>query len=280
MRQPACEVVQGSFAAKDLVWLPNPGRWAFRADPFGIWSDDRLYIFVETFHYSDPRGFIEVATYSAALELLSIDLALREPWHLSYPFVFRMGGDYWMLPEARDSGRLTLYRAEAFPLRWKAEMTIPVERGAVDATPLRWNGKWWLFYSTRQKQPERANRLHVAFADDLTGQWCSHPLNPVRVSVSAGRPGGSPCVHDDHIDLPMQDGSNGYGSALRRLRITVLNERQFEAEDSPWVTPRGEFAPFDDGVHTLSSAGHLSLIDFKRIDRSPTGRLRRAWSGG
>lgn len=38
------------------------------------------------------------------------------------------------------------------------------------------------------------------------------------------------------------------------------------------------FAPYCDGQHTLSSAGPVSLIDVKRIDRSPRARLFRAWS--
>jgi hypothetical protein len=266
-------VVQESLSEQELIWLPTPGRWGFRADPFGIWNAGRLYVFVERFDYPDPRGWIEVLTYSATLELLSIDPALREPWHLSYPYVFTAGGEHWMVPEARDSGRLTLYRAKAFPSEWAPELTIPVDSGAVDATPLFWNGKWWLFYSVRQRKPEKANQLHVAFADELAGPWRPHPLNPVLVGVSNGRPGGSPCVGETFIDLPVQDGTGGYGSALRRLRITALDEQRFAAEDQPWLRPPPGVAPFDDGLHTLSSAGEVSLIDFKRVDRSPIARL-------
>jgi hypothetical protein len=182
-----------------------------------------------------------------------------------------------MLPEARRSGRLTLYRARAFPFGWKAELTIPVPIEAVDATPLYWNGKWWLFYCTKQTRPERTNQLHIAFADTLEGPWRFHPLNPVRVGLATGRPGGSPCVGDGYIDLPVQDATTGYGGALRRLRITVLDESRFEADDQPWLHAPAAFAPFDDGLHTLSSAGEVSLIDFKGVDRSPMARLSGAW---
>jgi hypothetical protein len=271
-------VSQDTLSRQDLVWLPTPRGWAYRADPFGIWHEDRLYVFVERFDYADQHGHIEVLTYNAELELLSIDPALSEPWHLSYPFVFSSGNDHWMLPEARRSGRLTLYRANSFPFEWSAELTIPLPRDAVDATPLFWNGKWWLFYCLKQRRRGGANELHIAFADKLDGPWQRHPLNPVRVGVADARPGGSPCVGDGYIDLPVQDASNGYGSALRRLRITVLNELRFEAEDQPWLNSSEAFAPFDAGLHTLSSAGAISLIDVKRIDGSPMARLFHQWT--
>jgi hypothetical protein len=277
VRQPAAQFTQETLLRNEPVWLPTPARWAFRADPFGIWHGGRFYVFVETFDYRDRRGRIEVLTYSGELELLSIDLALQEPWHLSYPFVFASDGEIWMLPEARRSGKLTLYRATDFPLGWNAELSIPVQVGALDATPMFRNGKWWLFYCLRQSQPERANQLHIAFAHRLEGPWLDHALNPVRVSLANARPGGTPILGDGHIDLPVQDARSSYGGALRRLRITVLDEERFEAEDGPWLGPAAKFAPFDDGVHTLSSAGTVSLVDLKRIDGSISTRLANAW---
>jgi hypothetical protein len=273
LRVPSAAVVQDSLLPKHIVWLPSPEGRAFRADPFGVWHGGKLYVFVERLDLADPTGRIEVLTYSEELDLLSIDLALQEPWHLSYPYVFWSGNDHWMLPEARAAGRLTLYRSRSFPLGWKAEFTIPVPVGAVDATPLFWNEKWWLFYCLRQGRSHRRDQLHIAFADKLTGPWQHHPLNPVRRGLSGCRPGGSPLIGDGYIDLPVQDASNGYGGALRRLRINKLDEARFEAVDYPWLHSPATFAPFNDGLHTLSSAGDVSLIDVKRIDRPTLARL-------
>lgn len=178
-----------------------------------------------------------------------------------------------MLPEARGARRLTLYRASSFPLGWKADLTIPVPSGAVDATPLFWKDKWWLFYCIRRGPSHRTSELHISFAHELAGPWQCHPLNPVRRGLSGGRPGGSPLVGDGYIDLPVQDARNGYGGALRRLRIRNLDETQFEADDYPWLEAPAVFAPFNDGLHTLSSAGEVSLIDVKRVDRPLQARM-------
>lgn len=273
LRVHAARVEQDSLQLKDLVWLPSPEGGAFRADPFGLWHGGRLYVFVERFDPGDQRGRIEVLTYSDELDLISIDLALQEPWHLSYPYVFRSGTDCWMLPEARGAGQLTLYRAHSFPLGWKAELTIPLPDDAVDATPLFWKEKWWLFYCIRRGRSHRTSELHVAFANELAGPWQDHPLSPVRRGLSASRPGGSPLIGDGYIDLPVQDARNGYGGALRRLRITNLDEARFEADDYDWLHAPAIFAPFNDGLHTLSSAGHVSLIDLKCVERPVLVRL-------
>lgn len=273
MRVHPAKVDQDSLQLKNLVWLPSPEGQAFRADPFGLWHGGRLYIFVETFDPRDQRGRIEVLTYSDELDLISIDLALQEPWHLSYPYVFRSGDDYLMMPEARGARRLTLYKAHSFPLGWKGEFTIPLPERAVDATPLFWRDKWWLFYCIRRGRSHRTSELHVAFANELAGPWQNHPSNPVRRGLSASRPGGSPLIGDGYIDLPVQDASNGYGGALRRLRITNLDEERFEAHDSDWLQAPAMFAPFNDGLHTLSSADHVSLIDVKCVERPVLVRL-------
>ena len=273
---PAGDLSQESLASDRLVWLPTPRRFAFRADPFGLWSGGQLHVFVEGYDYSDRRGRIEVLTYSEKLELVSETSALVEPWHLSYPFVFEADGERWMLPEAHQSGKLTLYRAASFPVGWRPELTIPVPAGAVDPTPLFFNGRWWLFYCVAQRQPHNANQLHVAFAERLQGPWHEHPLNPVRVDRTASRPAGTPLVAEGHVDLPVQDCRAGYGGAVRRLRIHLLDEERFEAADSAWLSPDPVFAPFTDGLHTLSAAGPVSLIDVRRIDRSIAARFEAA----
>ena len=270
---PSAAVEQESLLLSHMVWLPSPEGVGFRADPFGLWHEKQLYVFVERLDFAEEKGRIEVLTYSEELDLLSIDLALKEAWHLSHPYVLQSGGNFWILPEARGAGRLTLYKASAFPFGWNAEMTIPVPEGAVDATPLFWKEKWWLFYCVRQGQSHRRDQLHISFAEQLSGPWQHHPLNPLRAGLSGCRPGGSPMIGDGYIDLPVQDASNGYGGALRRLRITVLDETQFEAEDSPWLDPPSVFAPFDDGLHTLSAAGDLSLLDVKCVNRPALARL-------
>ena len=179
-----------------------------------------------------------------------------------------------MLPEANRSGRLTLYRAGKFPFEWEAAAVIEIARGGVDATPFLHQGRWWLVYGVAGRDRSSC-ALHLAFADRLIGPWQPHPLNPVRSGLVATRPAGTPIIRDGAIEIPVQDGSRTYGGAVRKLKVLHLDESRFEAEGAAWLEPSPALAPFDDGLHTVSAAGDISLIDCKRIERSIGGTLAR-----
>jgi len=270
VRAPMAELLRpGALAEHRVTWIPDPGPLRFLADPMGVWRDDRLYVFAEIYDYRDRVGAIDVLTFDADLKLLSREPALKEPWHLSYPFIIEEGGETYMLPEAHKSGRLTLYRAETFPTKWTPVGTITLDQVAIDATPVFHEGRWWLFYTPATTKAEKVSALHVAWADRITGPWTPHPGNPVRFDPSSSRPGGTPVVIDGAVVLPMQDCRRTYGGAIRALRVTVLTPDRFEAEADEPITSPASFGRLTDGLHTLSAAGPVTLIDAKRFEVSP-----------
>jgi hypothetical protein len=119
IRAPMADLLKpGALAGHPVIWIPDPGPLCFLADPMGVWRDGRLHVFVEIYDYRDRIGAIEVLIFDADLNLLERRPALKEPWHLSYPFIIEADGETYMLPEAHKSGRLTLYRAVDFPTKW------------------------------------------------------------------------------------------------------------------------------------------------------------------
>lgn len=263
-------VARRSVDGLPMMWLPAMGSFRFLADPFGLWRDDRLYVFVETYDYRVRIGAIEVLVYDAEFRLIDRRPVLNEPWHLSYPLVFEAEGETWMLPEAHRSNRLTLYRAVDFPTRWEPAHVIALDHVAVDATPVFHDGRWWLFYTSADREPDKMSALHVAFADRLAGPWTPHPMNPVRVDVASARPGGRAIVVDGRIVLPVQDCSRTYGGAIRALSIIVTPD-SFTAEVGDPIVAPASAAPFVEGFHTLAAAGPVTLVDMKRTELSLHG---------
>jgi hypothetical protein len=270
-----CDAAEKLFkpdrALASVTWLPVEPSFCFLADPFGIWVDQHLHMFVEHYDYRTRHGTIERLIFDRQLELITREPALAEPWHLSYPFVFEADGVTWMMPEAHRSGALTLYRAHAECADWRAECTIVLDCVPVDASMLRYAGRWWLFYSPATSRESKIGHLHVAWADDLCGPWTVHPGNPVRRDARSSRPGGTPMVIDGRIMLPVQDCSRTYGGAVRPLWIDRLDESSFSARiGEPLALPNG--APSNsEGMHTLSACGPVTLVDVKTIDRSLAG---------
>jgi len=261
-------LARGTLAGAETTWLPRGPQFTFTADPFGLWRDQHLHVFVEQFDYRDQHGYIDVLTFDAKLQLLARVTCLREPWHLSYPYVFEAEGETWMLPEAHRSGRLTLYRAREFPLRWEPAVVIAEVGAAVDATPVFYNGLWWLLYCPSSSKATKVSALHLAFAEHLCGPWHLHPGNPVRVDRSSARPGGTPLVRGNTLIAPMQDCTRTYGGGIRPLYISRLHPDAFEAESGEILSAPTEFTPYTDGLHTLSACGEVTLIDCKRSQRS------------
>lgn len=265
-------IEEGGVKAETVTWLPELKSFQFMADPFGFWKDNRLYIFVETFDYRTRHGIIEVFIYDERFNLLGRRVALSEPWHLSYPYVFEADGEIWMLPEAYHSGKLTLYRADSFPDAWEPACVIDLGPDvAVDGTPFFHDGLWWLFYTPASKPPKPVGELHLAYAEQLTGPWTRHPNNPVRFDSASTRPGGTPRVLNGRVMLPVQDCSWTYGGAIRPLWFEVLTPDRVVTHAGPKARIPEQFAPYTEGMHTLSAAGSVTVFDVKRTELSAHG---------
>lgn len=275
------DVIDGGFGAARVRWIGADRPFAFLADPFGMWHDERIFVFAEAYDYRTRLGHIEVLEFDRSLRLVDKRPCLKMPWHLSYPFVFQTEGETWMLPEAYRSGRLKLYRCFDFPHSWKAECIIDLPEIAVDATPFHHDGLWWLFYSPANRAGPV--RLHAAFAETLKGPWFLHPMNPLVQGPRGSRPAGTPLVIGEQIILPVQDCDGHYGSGINVLRLEDLTTNAVEIVAMKPLPAPATSAPFCDGFHTLSAAGDVTLIDVKRIEHSvrrwpidALGRGRRA----
>jgi hypothetical protein len=270
----ATEICTADLSSEKITWLPRGSRFTFRADPFGVWHSGRLNIFVEKFDYRLLRGVIELLVYDKQLCFVRSQIVLSKAWHLSYPFVLEAEGQLWMLPEARESGSLTIYRATCFPNEWEPAGSLDLDGRVVDATPVFYRGRWWLFYGRGGRRQAGGMELHAAFSDALKGPWSAHPRNPLRRGFAGTRPAGTPQLNKaGELELPVQDCTRTYGGSLKRLRISRLDDRHFEAEEFPWLEATPALAPYTEGVHTVSAAGHVTLIDCKLIDRSIAGNI-------
>jgi len=269
--EPIERIVAGARGDLPVRWLPEEPPFTFLADPFGWRDGEALYLFAEQYDYRTRHGVIERLRLGPDGAVAERRLALAEPWHLSYPFVFEGEGALWMLPEAHRSGALTLYRAHGALEDWRPECRIALDCVPVDASIVRREGRWWLLYSPATSKATKLGHLHVAWADRLTGPWTPHPGNPVRVDRASARPGGRPVEIGGRLMLPMQDCTATYGGAIRPLWIDRLDETGFAATAGEALALPSSAGSYDAGMHTLSACGDVTFLDVKRIDRSVRG---------
>ncbi|AQS89018.1 hypothetical protein NCH01_04770 [Neoasaia chiangmaiensis] len=261
-------VARGALEGMPVTLLPDIGWMRFLADPFGFWREGRLFVFAEAYDYRDRHGVIDVLECDASFRVVARRTVLREPWHLSYPVVFEAKGRIWMLPEASRSGRLSLYEACRFPDEWQICSAFDFPSAAIDASPVFHQGRWWMFYTPPGPKAVRQSVLCAAYADDLMGPWQQHPANPIWSDRSGARPGGSPLVVGDTIVLPTQDCRSTYGAAIRFLHLRIDPEC-VTCTPGYVIKPPAGLAPLSDGLHTVSAAGDVTLIDVKRVAIGP-----------
>ncbi|MPT47486.1 MAG: formyl transferase [Sphingobium sp.] len=266
-------VLEADLNTLPVKWLADEPEFTFLADPFGWQENETFHLFAEQYDYRTRRGVIERLSFDAAGVMTQRQPVLAEDWHLSYPFIFEGEGAIWMLPEAHRSGRLTLYRAQEGLAEWRSECEIKLDCVPVDASILRHDGRWWLFYSPATNKMTKISHLHVAWADRLTGPWTPHPGNPVRVDKASARPGGTPVIINGRIMVPMQDCTSTYGGAIRPLWVDRLSDSDFSATSGDRLTAPPSAGAYQDGLHTLSACGDKTLLDVKRIDTSLRGMM-------
>lgn len=264
------------FVQARTMWLPHPRPFCFVADPFAVReAGGGTTVYVEALDYRTKRGEIHFYAYDNALQLKQQGVALRAKHHLSYPFLVQHEGTLYMLPEAHRSGKLTLYKNTGSPDAWEEARTL-LHQPAIDASPVFYDGLWWLFYalpSVAGGNKHRAlSEMHLAFSESLCGPWREHPQTPVRTGRASSRMGGTPFVHQGILHLPVQECETAYGTAVRLLKVTTLTPERFVAEEVARLAPEGVCEGYGDGLHTLSAclgAPECTLIDVKRLDANP-----------
>lgn len=252
---------------EEVCWLPDPGRWRYLADPFGIRRGDTTHVFVEAFDYRTKHSVIERHELGPELEWRGREVALARPYPLSYPFIVEDQGELFMVPESHRAAEISLYRASKFPGSWVLESVLLPGVAGSEPSLIRHGDHWWMFFTLAGSNARDQRELHVAFASKLTGPWRLHPQNPIIHDRSCTRPGGTPFVGaGGHVVLPVQDCSETYGGGLRFLSFPRLDPQRIYVKRHESRLSGMQISPSHcDGFHTLASCGDLTFVDAKRI---------------
>lgn len=245
---------------------PPPDR--VYADPFLIAGEDCHYLFYEDYAAPARRATIAVARITDG-KVSPGQPVIRAPYHLSYPFVFRWDGDFYMLPESGEARVVQLFRAGRFPYEWEHEATLLSGVPAYDSTLIRHDEQWFMFAAIAVEGAD-IDELHVFWSDSLWGPYLPHPLNPVVSDARRARPAGRIFFDDGRLLRPGQDGSSGYGSALSLSEIELLTPTSYRERPLGRIEPG--WAARASGTHTIDHVGGLQVMDVKHL--RPRWRLR------
>jgi hypothetical protein len=240
----------------------QPSKDIFWADPFVIAKNDKFYVFVEEFIYRTNKGHIAVLELDSTGNFLSSERIIDRPYHLSYPFVFEVNDNYFMIPETSQNKTIELYKCVDFPGRWEFTRNLMENISAVDATLLFHNNKWWLFACVDETESisGRSTELFLYFTEDFfSGEWESHPCNPVISDIGTARPAGKVFQRNNKMYRPSQDCSVRYGKGFNLSEITILTETEYDEVLLKKVEP--DWDKQLKGAHTYNFDKNFTIID-------------------
>ncbi len=236
-----------------------PEKDRYWGDPFVMQKGDRYYVFIEEKIYTAGAGHIVCLTLDTDGQLLSQQVVLERPYHLSYPFLLEYGADLFMSPETAAHRTVEAYRCTRFPDQWEFHKTLMPDIYATDATILEHQGRFWLFANVKQPGGSSLNALHLFWSTNpLAESWTAHPRNPVVLDIGSARPAGRIISRDGELIRPSQDSASRYGFALKFNRITRLTEDEYREETVAAFAPSGSRIR---ATHTYNQAGGLTVID-------------------
>lgn len=250
----------GSDLGKALCMeAPRDSYWA---DPFPIERDGRQCVFFEEFPYATRKGIISVADYEVRGDDVVVGPAqtvIEQATHMSYPFLFEMGDDLYMIPETSAEHTIGLWKCTAFPGSWHKVRNLMEGVSATDTTLVHHKGRWWMFTNIdRSGLGDHCSELHVFHSDDpLAGEWTAHAMNPVvRDSRSARMAGPLTWSRHDGLIRPAQVNDHYYGHAVSLQRVTRLDPdvyeeecvRRIDADWQPGIYRNHHIAPIGDSV--------------------------------
>ena len=240
----------------------------FIADPFlipraplnSVNISDRTatwYMFSEILDATEQKGKIGLhISHNNMLSFKFKKIVIEEPWHLSFPYIVKENGKYYMTTSGTSGIRskpyfLWLYEAVAFPHNWKKSFRIldgQTESAPVDPALVKHNSKWYLFIRDVNIGDTGLERLFVS--DRLVSKFREHPKSKRYNIRQSGR-----IVFDPDRVVPGWVVFNHTDKRVYGIPIEKLSEDDFEynlTESKLILSPLPKTKWASAGMHTLS----------------------------
>lgn len=250
-----------SLNMDNVDWLGLRNGSQYAADSFCFETNRAKYIVFEDYDYETAKGKISLLKIGFYGRPPNIKPVIEKPFHLAYPFVFKHGENIYLIPETAENGTIELYKwndaNEGFDFQ-----QVLLNVAGVDSSIVYHQGRWWLFCGLKNDLPNE--KLHVFYADELTGPYKAHLLNPVKTDPAGSRPAGQFIVENGVLFRPAQHSVNWYGEKIDWFKVNVLTPSSFCEEYVGEIVPRKSW-DHNKGIHTFSRTSNFSLIDAKKM---------------
>lgn len=242
-----------------VKYFKNP-RNRFFADPFAFVYKNKRFIFVEDYSFKLKKATISAIDLDKEKVFQNI---LNEDFHLSYPHIFQINNEIFLIPESHESNAIRLYKCISFPEKWIFVKNLINNISAADTNIIYHNNYYWLFTTIDQSGiGDHSSELYIYFSKSIySDKWVSHPQNPVISDSNRARNGGPFLCINNKILRPFQKHVfHFYGKSIGFAEIKKLSTKNYEEISTFNIEP--SFMKNILGTHTISKSKNLLTIDF------------------
>lgn len=169
-------------------------------DADGIQRPGTWYMFYETLSTLSWNGDIGWAWSRDGITWRHGGIALDEPFHLSFPFTFRWGDQFYFMPETHGNDSISLYVATDFPSTWKLAKYYFTNTGSrfgatlVDHISLHvppdrsLDGTDTVFMYSYLAGLDSFMIFYMDASMFPMGDWSVHPMAPITAMKATGKP--------------------------------------------------------------------------------------------
>lgn len=231
------------------------------ADPFLAEENGKYYLFFEAYDRLKRKGVLgyrEITEHSAG----KIKIIYECDFHLSYPFIFKENGTYYIVPESKASGELFRLKCEHFPDKWVKEKVI-AKANIVDTTIINYNGVDY-YVSQRVIHAGQFDRLDLFYLEN--GRLCECKNNPLKIDAETARGAGKFFEYGAKLIRPSQNCGAQYGDKLNFNEVTEISKDSYSEKLLKTISVndiklniKNDFT----GIHTYNRLGSVEVIDLK-----------------
>lgn len=217
------------------------------ADPFLFVREDTLYLFYEEQTRYPGKGVLKMTSTKDLKNWTKDIIVLKEPFHLSYPFVFEYNGKTYLMPETGHNRDIRLYEMSDDMSSCRYVKTLLAGENYVDSCIFRHDGVNYLFTAVKNG-PDYEARIYIG--DNNLDNWQLHPASPISTDNKDARCGGSIITTNGSNYRIAQDCSGLYGGGLGANLIECLTPAAYRESKCRSLFPNKKYRH---GGHQYSS---------------------------
>ncbi|WP_417620217.1 hypothetical protein [Oceanihabitans sediminis] len=252
------------------------------ADPFLYVRNGELFLFYEEQEGLFGLGVIKMIKTGDLLSWSEPVIVLQEEFHLSYPNVFQIGEQIYMMPETGQDNSIKLYKPNEDLTEWKLYKTIFVGSNFVDSSIIFHDDHYYLFTTD---YTDRTNILKIFYSKSINDEWKEHPKSPISNDPNRGRCAGSLFNYKDNIYRPVQRCGIRYGGGVDIYQVQTLSVTDYREVKYYNLIPNSEKFYKTGGHHfnicefkgnqVVATDGIEDRLNFFEIIRRVKGKLRQ-----